>query len=667
MPATVNGVEKYLGSGLIRGIGPAFAKRIVHTFGLETLNVIEQHPERLHEVEGIGPKRVDMIVRAWAEQREIKDIMIFLQSYGIGATHATKIYKRYGKEAIARVRDNPYCLATDIEGIGFITADKIARNLGIDLTSIVRAEAGIIYILNQFVEEGHVYYPYEALVTACMDTLKVDREIITQAMAKLYEAKRIHIEDINEDLAEFKENYKAVYLPAFHTAETGIARMFRMIKSRPSAIIKPIDAERALAWVEQSLQIELADKQREAVRLATQSKAMVITGGPGTGKTTIVNAIIKIFSQRTGKILLAAPTGRAAKRLSETTGCEAKTIHRMLEVSMGHGGFQRDQNNPLDADVLIVDEASMIDCLLMYHLLKAVPAHAVLILVGDVNQLPSVGAGNVLRDIINSGQVPVVELTEIFRQARNSLIIVNAHRVNQGDFPYLPALDKNKVSDFYFLEESDPTKIVELIKELCSNRIPARFGLDPVTDIQVLSPMHRGDVGASNLNGELQAVLNPSSVQITRGGRTFKLYDKIMQIKNNYEKDVYNGDIGRIIKIDPEDQEVVVAYPTAHVTYSYLDLDEIVLAYCSSIHKAQGAEYPAVVIPLVTQHYMLLQRNLLYTGITRAKKLVVLIGTKKALSIAIRNDKIQRRFTYLKRRLLDPATDYASLPTFRLT
>lgn len=651
-PATVNGIEKYLSSGLIRGIGPVFAQRIVDRFGLQTLEVIENGIDQLQQVEGIGPKRLEKIARAWQEQREVKDIMIFLQSYGVGATHATKIYKTYGRDAIARVKENPYRLATDIEGIGFITADKIARSLGVEPNSIIRAEAGVVYVLNQFVGEGHVYYPYEALVAACQEILKVEREIVTEAIARLYEAKRIVIEDINEDLDAFKENYKAVYLPAYHTAETGIAQKLYEVIHRPHSL-RPINVEKALKWIEEKLGIQLAENQKKAISLATQNKVLVITGGPGTGKTTIVRAIVNIFSELRCRILLAAPTGRAAKRLFEATGWEAKTIHRLLQFNFAKGGFLRNQKNPLDVDVLIVDEASMIDCILMYHLLKAIPSHTILIIVGDVNQLPSVGAGNVLRDIIDSKKVEVIELNKIFRQEEDSLIIVNAHRINEGQFPALPASDKNRLHDFYFIEESQPEKILDIIKDLCTKRVPEKFNLDPIGDVQVLTPVHRGEIGASNLNAELQNVLNPSSVTIVRGGRIFKLNDKVMQTRNNYEKDVYNGDIGKIVAIDQEDQEITVRYDSGEIKYAYSELDEIVHAYCISCHKSQGSEYPAVIIPIITQHYMLLQRNLLYTAVTRAKKLVVLVGTKKALSMAIHNNKIQHRYTYLRQRLVD--------------
>ena len=645
VPATLHGIQKYLASGLIKGVGPIMSERIVEKFGLDTLEVIEKTPEKLSGVEGIGPKRISMIRKAWEEQKEIKEIMIFLQGHGVSAAYSAKIYKQYGDQSIEIVRENPYRLARDIYGIGFITADKIAQNLGIDRNSLIRAKAGLIYVLNQLTEEGHVYYPENQLIHKAKEILNVDEEIIIQAVRELSKEKELFLEDLDPD-----GNLRAAFLAPFYVAETGVAQRLINLKESPSNI-RPIHPEKAIEWVQQKLNIELAQKQEEAVLLAATSKVLIITGGPGTGKTTLITAVLRIFQQLKLRILLAAPTGRAAKRMNEATGWEAKTIHRLLEYSPHKGGFKKDEGDPLEADVVIIDETSMVDTLLMSHLLKAIPSHAHLILVGDVDQLPSVGPGNVLKDIIRSGRFTVVTLFEIFRQAQESMIVVNAHRVNQGQFPVLKEIDKPEKTDFQFIQEEDPEKILENILDLCSERIPRHFGFHPLRDIQVLAPMHKGTIGVANLNIELQKRLNPGQSGITHGAWNFRLGDKVMQIVNNYDKDVFNGDIGWISKIDPEEREVAIEFDGRGVPYDYSDLDEIVLAYAVSVHKSQGSEYPVVILPVVTQHYMLLQRNLIYTGITRAKKLVIMIGTKKALAIAIRNNKPQRRYTLLSERL----------------
>jgi exodeoxyribonuclease V alpha subunit len=648
VPASVYGIRKYLGSGLIKGIGPIMAERIVARFGKQTLEIIEDKIEKLAEVEGIGKKRIAMIREAWEDQKEIREVMIFLQAHGVSSGYATKIFKQYGNRSIEVVRQNPYRLASDIFGIGFVTADKIAHELGFSKDSELRAEAGILYVLNQLSDEGHVYYPYEPLISKCEEILGTDREIIIKAFGTIAVDKRIVIEDLNEEIEEFKENNKAVYLTKFHLSETNVASRLKTLIREPKSIRK-IDSERALAWVQGKLAINMAQNQREAIKSSIENKVMVITGGPGTGKTTIINAIIKIFSQLKVKTMLAAPTGRAAKRMSEATNHEAKTIHRMLEYSIQKGGFQKNEERPLDCDLLIVDEASMIDTILMYYLLKAIPPKATFILVGDVDQLPSVGAGNVLRDIIASGAVTVVKLNEIFRQAKESLIIVNAHKINRG---FLPSLGlSGPKDDFYFIEQEDPEEVLKIILELTKERIPKRFRFDPLDDIQVLTPMHKGTVGAGNLNMELQRILNPGEGGVVRGNRSFRVNDKVMQIRNNYDKEVFNGDIGRITRIDLENQEVIIAYDRREVSYDFTDLDEIVPAYAVSIHKSQGSEYPAVVIPLLTQHYILLQRNLIYTAVTRGKKLVVLVGSKRALAIGVGNDKTEKRYTYLRYRL----------------
>ena len=649
VPASVYGIQKYLGSGLIKGIGPVIAKRIVGVFAKETFDIIENELERLIEVDGIGKKRIEMIQNAWEEQKEIREVMVFLQSHGVSSGYATKIFKQYGNRSIEVVKENPYRLATDIFGIGFVTADNIAEKLGFSRDSELRAEAGILYVLHQVSDEGHVYYPYDPLINKCQEILQVERDVIVKALGTIALEKRIIIEDLNEKVEDFRENNKAVYLAKFHICETSIAIRLKALSNARKSIRK-IDGEKAIEWVQKQLSMTLAEKQVEAIRSAVNKKVMVITGGPGTGKTTIINAILTIFSKLKIQILLAAPTGRAAKRMSETTGHEAKTIHRMLEYSIKKRGFKKNDENPLNCDLIIIDEASMIDTILMHYLLKAIPPEATFILVGDVNQLPSVGAGNVLKDIISSNSVPLVELDEIFRQAKESLIIVNAHKINNGILPsFRPSNDK--LDDFYFIEREDPEEVLKIILELTKERIPTKFGFDPVDDIQILTPMHRGTVGAGNLNMELQKLLNPVEDGVIRGNRNFRVNDKVMQIKNNYDKEVFNGDIGRVKRIDQENQEVVISFDGRDIPYDYTDLDEIVLAYAVSVHKSQGSEYPAVVIPILTQHYILLQRNLIYTGVTRGRKLVIIVGTKKALTIGVKNDKTQKRYTYLRQRL----------------
>ena len=649
VPASVYGIQKYLGSGLIKGIGPIMAGRIVERFGKETLDVIEKEIEKLAEVDGIGEKRIGMIKQAWEDQKEIREVMIFLQTHGVGSGYATKIFKQYRDRSIMVVKENPYRLATDIFGIGFLTADRIAEKLGFSKDSELRAEAGILYVLNQLADEGHVYYPYEPLVQKCQEILGVDQKVIIKAMSVIAESRMIVIDDLKRDVDNFRENNKAVYLAKFYLSETSIVTHMKTLIHTPKSI-RNIDLDKALKWVQRQLPITLAEKQLEAIKCAVENKVMIITGGPGTGKTTIINAILKIFSRINVKIMLAAPTGRAAKRMSEATGHEAKTIHRMLEYSIQKGGFQKNERSPLNCDLMIIDEASMIDTILMHHLLKAIPPGATFILVGDVNQLPSVGAGNVLKDIIASGEMQIVELNEIFRQAKESLIIVNAHRINNGLLPSFKSFEQ-KLDDFYFIEQEDPEEVLRIILELTKERIPRRFGFDPVDDIQVLTPMHKGIVGAGNLNMELQNVLNPVKDGVIRGGRNFRVHDKVMQVKNNYDKDVFNGDIGRITRIDPINQEVAISFDERDVPYDYTDLDEIILAYAVSVHKSQGSEYPAVVMPILTQHFVLLQRNLVYTAVTRGRNLVVMVGTMKALAIGVKNDKTKNRYTYLRHRL----------------
>jgi len=646
-PATLPGMEKYLGSGFIKGIGPVMAKRIVRQFGPETFEVIEADIQRLAAVEGIGAKRIEMIRRAWEEQKQIREVMLFLQTHGISTAYAPKIFKQYGAQAVTVMQENPYRLAADIFGIGFLTADRIAAKLGFEKETPARLEAGLLHTLHSMSQEGHVYYPLAPLLEKSREILEVDQELIGQALSRLAFRQEIMVEDRTEPEAD--PTQRAVYLTGYYLAETGVAKRLQVLLQAQQQL-PFVEPEKALTWVQERLHLTLAPQQAAAVTMSLRQKVLIITGGPGTGKTTIINAILKIWNRLGANVMMAAPTGRAAKRMSEVTGGEAKTIHRLLEYSQQKGGFQVTESRTLPCDLLIIDEASMIDILLMHHLLKAVPRGATLIFVGDANQLPSVGPGNVFRDLMASGTIPVIALTDIFRQAQESLIIVNAHRINQGDLPlWQPGPDK--LADFFFLEQQDPQEVQRVILELVKERIPKRFGFDPVEDIQVLTPMHRGIVGAASLNQALQQELNPTAPGLDRGGRMFKLNDKVMQIKNNYDKEVFNGDIGRIIKIDDEMQEVVIAFDRRTVSYDFSELDEIILAYAISVHKSQGSEYPAVVVPLVTQHYMLLQRNLIYTAVTRGKKLVVLVGTKKALILGIKNDKTRKRFSLLGRRL----------------
>ena len=652
VPVTVYGIRKYLGSGMIKGLGPVMAGRIVDRFGKKTLDIIENDIQRLAEVDGIGKKRIGLIAGAWDEQREIRHVMLFLQSHGVSSGYAAKIFKQYGNQAVAVVKENPYRLAGDIFGIGFVTADDIAAKLGIARDAQIRVEAGILYVLNQLSDEGHVYFPYEPLISKSCEILGVGRDIILRALGILVVDQKIILEDLNGNLDTFQKNDKAVFLTRFHVCETGVAQRLKILVNTPKSI-RDIDSNRAIDWVQGQLSFTLAANQIKAVGWAIENKVMVITGGPGTGKTTIIHAVLKIFSRLNAGIMLAAPTGRAAKRMSETTGFGAKTIHRLLEYSFQKGGFQRTEDKPLDCDVLIVDEASMIDIILMYHLLKAVPPFATFILVGDVHQLPSVGAGNVLNDIIASGSVPVVTLDKIFRQARTSRIVVNAHKINAGIVPSLDTpYSSDPQNDFYFIEQEDPEKVLDIILELCKTRIPQRFNYDPVDEIQVLTPMHKGVVGAANLNRHLQEALNPGDGGIIRAEHSYRISDKVMQIRNNYDKDVFNGDIGRIAGIQWEDRALTVTFDEREVVYDFSDLDEIVPAYAVSVHKSQGSEYPVVIIPIVTQHYVLLQRNLIYTAVTRGKNLVVIVGSKKAMAIGINNNKPLQRFTRLRYRLI---------------
>ncbi len=655
-PATTESIQRYLGSGLIHGVGPAMAKRLVDRFGEETLEIIENEPHRLREVSGFGNRRIATIRAAWKAQGEIRQIMMFLQDHGISLSLATKIYKHYRERAIPLLQENPYRLASEVFGVGFKTADRIARAMGVEADSEKRAQAGILFVLQESVGEGHTFLPYEALLQRSRAILEIeDEEILQKAVANLFTDKQIHMEDVNEGLESFQANQKAVYLPAFHTAEQGAAQYLSTFIKQPPPV--PLfDPARAVKQAETRLDMTFAPEQRQAVERAMKERCLIITGGPGTGKTTLVRILVTLCRELGSRCLLAAPTGRAAKRLHEVTGEPARTLHRLLEFSFQKGGFVRNEKNPLEGDIVIVDETSMIDVVLFYHLVKALPPRGSLVLIGDVDQLPSVGPGRVLTDLIDSERIGVVRLSRIFRQAQESLIITNAHRILEGQGPLegekqKPGEDDEPLHDFYFIEEDDPEQVAERVRALCAERIPERFGFDPLEDIQVITPMHRGAAGAENLNALLQEKLNPAGTALQRGGTTYRENDKVMQIRNNYDKEVFNGDIGRIRSVNAEDNEVVVLFDEMAVQYEATDLDELVPAYAITVHKSQGNEYPAVVLPLMTQHYMLLQRNLLYTALTRGKKLVVVVGSRKAMRIAIHNTKTRQRFTRLRERL----------------
>jgi exodeoxyribonuclease V alpha subunit len=631
LPATIKGIEKYLGSGLIEGIGPKFAKRLVKAFGIETLQVISKQPGRLRAVPGIGKKRATQIVEAWVQQREIQSIMLFLQRHGITPSQAVKIYKCYGDKSMAVLRNNPYKLAEDISGIAFGGADKIAMELGIERDSAERLEAGLQFALTTASTEGHVFLPEPDLLDSAAELLAVEKEHLVPILTKLVTQQQI------------TRDGDALYQPLMYAAECGTADLLKRLIGTPHEPV-PIKVDIALKWVEKTKDITLSDEQGEAIRTAIDAKVMVITGGPGTGKTTVLNSLLAILQKKGLSFLLAAPTGRAAKRMEAATDREARTIHRLLEYSPKHNGFTRDENNPLITDLLVIDEASMLDQLLMFSLLKALPPFARLILVGDIDQLPSVGAGNVLFDIMASATVPVVRLKTVFRQAAQSGIVTSAHQINQGKNPAFNS------EDFFLIERADPAKALDTIVELVCNRIPTKFGLDPRKDIQVLSPMRRGEIGVNRLNEVLQEALNPHGEAVPR--RAFRKGDKVMQLRNNYELDVYNGDTGIITLLDIEAKELEITFDDDRVVlYSFDDLDNLGLAYAATVHKSQGSEYKAVVLPFLPQHYMMLQRNVLYTAITRGKQLVTIVGSAKAVGMAVRNNKTTRRHTRLAERL----------------
>jgi exodeoxyribonuclease V alpha subunit len=644
-PTSLEGIERYLGSGMIKGIGPHFAKRLVKTFGDAVFDIIEKSPERLREVEGIGQVRLKRITAGWEDQKAIREIMVFLQSHGIGTSRSVRIFKTYGADAIPLVKENPYRLARDIRGIGFKTADQLAQRVGIPKESMLRARAGISYALMEAVADGHCALPEENLLTLAQELLEIGRPTLAEALALEAAEGGVVIDHIGDTTC--------VFLPHLRKAEDVVASIIQRLQIGTPPW-PPIDPAKALPWVEAQLSVTLAPGQREAVRLALSSKVLVITGGPGVGKTTIIRSILHILKAKGVKPMLAAPTGRAAKRLGESTGLEAKTIHRLLEFDPKEGGFLRGNDLPLDCDLLVLDEASMVDVPLMAAVLKALAQQAALLVVGDVDQLPSVGPGQVLADLIGCGVVPVARLTEIFRQAAASQIIVNAHRVNRGAMPEL-ASPTGALSDFIFVEAADPEDAAAKVVKVVSERIPVRFGFNPIRDVQVLCPMNRGGVGARSLNLDLQTALNPQRPDqpvVERYGFTYRVGDKVMQIQNDYEKDAFNGDIGFVAAIDTDEAEVLIDFDGRQIVYEFGELDEVVLAYATTIHKSQGSEYPAVVIPVLTQHYPMLQRNLLYTGITRGARLVVLIGQKSAVGIAVRGVRERRRWSKLRELLM---------------
>ena len=656
LPATVFGIEKYLGSGLIKGVGPKYAKKIVAQFGIETLEVIETDISRLQEVDGIGKKRIQMIRDSWERQKEIKNVMLFLQDHGVSTSFAAKIYRQYGNESLDKMKENPFQMADDIWGIGFKTADGIAQKLGFAKEAYVRLRSGIMYTLSNLADEGHVFAYQEQLIAKAAELLEAEESSIVMTLDQMIADKDLICEtvDYKTDQAEMK----AIYLPAFYYAEAGVAGKLKRLAQAPAADRlwhALVDARQQtgneslsidVSKIQEKVHMEYDEIQADAIRKAAVSKVMVLTGGPGTGKTTTTQGIIAAYRSFGLKILLAAPTGRAAKRMTEATGLEAKTIHRLLECKPPEG-YQKNEDNPLDGDVLIIDECSMIDMILMNALLKAIPEGMRLILVGDIDQLPSVGAGNVLRDIIDSGVFPVVRLTRIFRQAQSSRIIMNAHAINEGKFL---DISNGKNTDFFYIEKEDPEEAVQEIVRLVKNNLP-RYYKTPWNHIQVLTPMQKGIVGAANLNLALQEALNPQGDGLRRGGYLFRTGDKVMQIRNNYEKEIFNGDIGTVESVDLQERTLKVNFDQHIIEYEASELDELVHAYATTIHKAQGSEYPIVVMPVLMNHYVMLQRNLIYTGITRAKNVLVIVGTRKALSYAVRNVTVTKRNTFLKERL----------------
>ena len=641
-PATLEGIRKYLGSGLIKGVGPVTARKIVDHFGLKTLEVLDQSSDQILQVPGIGPSKADLIGTAWVEQQQIKEVMLFLQSHGVSASLAVKIYKQYGETSIQVVRETPYQLARDIFGVGFKTADQIAQKMGLAMDSPDRIQTGLLYALGNLSNEGHCYATTDQLLAEAVPLLDLPRELCAAQIENLIKQEAIiYDRDV-------------LYLPPFYHAERGVAnKLLRIIHSSLDRLgsFKKLNWPLLFLVFDKTSKLQLTDQQKLAIQTALTQKISVLTGGPGTGKSTITGSIIQLMKEKHTSVMLAAPTGRAAKRLSETTGLQAKTIHRLLEFTPSEGvNFARDRENPLDADLIIIDETSMVDILLMNHLLNAIEAGSHILFVGDMDQLPSVGAGNVLRDLIESNVIPVIRLDTIFRQAEDSYIIVNAHRINNGE---MPLFTKDAV-DFFLFPEIDAIKAADWVIDLVSQRIPNKFGIEPFKDIQVLTPMHRGACGVTELNERLQIALNPEDPrkpEVRHGSRIFRVGDRVMQIRNDYERKIFNGDLGVIDTIDTENHIIMVNFEERMVPCETLQLEELVHAYAISIHKSQGSEFPVVVIPLLMQHYMMLQRNLLYTAVTRARKLVVMVGDKKSIGMAVRNNKIALRNTLLKERL----------------
>ncbi|MCE9612798.1 MAG: ATP-dependent RecD-like DNA helicase [Lentisphaerae bacterium] len=638
VPTSARGIERFLASGMIRGIGKVMAKRLVTRFGEDTLRVIEKDSGRLEEVDGIGAKRRQMIKESWIEQKAVRDIMIFLQGHGVGTGQAARIYRQYGAQSIAIITENPYRLCEDVWGVGFKSADRVALSMGIPSHSAVRSRAGLIYVLQTFTDEGHCFCQAPELILQAQALLEIPAEILQEALNHEVAQRNLVREDAR------------IYLPYLYQAEIAIADKIAALR-RTSTTFRPIVSEKAVPWAEEQIKITFDERQAAALHMALTDKVSIITGGPGVGKTTIIRALVDIYGRRNLKVCLAAPTGRAAKRMEEATRHGASTIHRLLKYSPRTNAFEHGPGHAVEGDVFILDEVSMIDVPLMAAFLGALPDSSVLVLVGDIDQLPSVGPGNVLRDLIQSEQIPCVKLEHIFRQAHGGLIVQNAHHINRGEFIETPTGDDE--SDFYFFEAREPEQVVKRLLDLVTKHIPDKFGFDPLAEIQVLTPMRKNELGADNLNVLLQEALNPHGPHVSRFGRIYRVRDRVMQIRNNYDKETFNGDVGLVMEIDPDDQNVLVNFDGHEVVYDFAELDELVHAYACSIHKSQGSEYPAVVLLIATQHFKLLQRNLIYTAITRGRKLVCLVGSTKAVGMAIRNNEMRLRRTGLAQRLID--------------